>query len=40
MRRSKEFRGTITRIEYDAERGTFESVSEVHPFAANPSRAA
>lgn len=34
MRQLREFMGTITRMEYDPERDTFDSVSEVHPFLA------
>ncbi|RWD66020.1 hypothetical protein [Mesorhizobium sp.] len=35
MNRYREFRGTFTRMEYDAEHGTFEWVAEVHPFLAS-----
>ena len=32
MKRYNEFRGTLSRLDYDAERGTFETVFAVHPF--------
>lgn len=35
MNRYREFRGTFSRMEYDAEYGTFEWVAEVHPFLAS-----
>ncbi|TIV63416.1 MAG: hypothetical protein E5V86_18855, partial [Mesorhizobium sp.] len=32
MQRYREFMGAITHVEYDAGRGVFESVVEIHPF--------
>jgi len=34
MKRFTEFRGTISRIDYDVERCTFDGVPELHPFLA------